>query len=259
MTEAQVAAIVAAIEGASMLELAGIVSLANGRLSALQGPPVPRQGSDTPASKAPIPLRASGADSVKVYAAGAPGLLTLCQDLGRTQVHKVGTTRQADPLLRIGELSRIQYGAFDQQRNVMRPGFGCYVRIPFRLNGTEELPAGIRHVDGCFEVDLVGEMTHSSFEAAFQRAMRPHALMSWAASPQGQAQLAASRMSPADLPSTTRLAGRLVRADEFYVIQPRHQAELVLGAIIGALRSQRKSDWVASRAPPLRPTPGRRH
>jgi hypothetical protein len=235
MTEDQVATIVAAIDGASVLELAGIISVASSRLDVLQASasPAPMRS----ALALPIKPRASRSDTVRIYAAGAPGLLTLCHALGRTPVHKIGTTGQADLSLRIGELSRDHYGAFDQSRGVVRAGFGAYVQIPFVLASGQDLPPGIRHAHGCFEVDLAGAMTHGAFEAAFQRAMRPHGLADWAVSPQGRAQLTASGLTEADLPLATRLAGRTVRADEFYVIQPRKQADHVIAAITAALQS----------------------
>lgn len=236
MTPEQVEKIIDDLEYANVLELSGLVSYATERLKALQNLHEISKMREGPASAANL-FQSNEHRVMKVYAAGAPGLLTLCRDLGRRPVHKIGTTRQKDLLLRLGDLSRDHYGAFDSSRNVVRPGFGEYVQIPFGLSADIALPLSVRHRDGCFEVDLPQSLTYSGFEAAFRRALRPLTLISWAWSEEGRAQLEASGLAEADLPHATRLAGRAVKADEFYVIQPRRQAALVLAAIVASLGS----------------------
>lgn len=236
MTPKQIKNIIDALANANQFEIEGIIKVAGERLKCLSN-----DDKNSGESKNIDPKIINGQinkeNFVKIYSAGTAGLLALCRDLGRTPVHKIGTTRQKDIRFRLLGLSRDHYGAFDPRRGVVRPGFGEYVHIPFALCSPDALPPSVRHHEGCFEVELPGTMTHSAFEAAFRRALRPLALAGWASSPEGLAQLEASGLSEADLPQATRLAGRAVRADEFYVIQPRRQAPLVLAAIVDALGS----------------------
>lgn len=235
MTQDQVAKIIDYLACANVLELSGLIRYATERLGLLQDLHETARMREEPTPAATY--QTTQHRVLRVYAAGAPGLLSLCRDLGRRQVHKIGTTRQKDLLLRLGDLSRDHYGAFDARRNVVQPGFGGYVQIPFGLSADIALPPSVRHRDGCFEVDLPPSLTYSGFEAAFRRALRPLTLISWASSVEGRAQLEASGLAEADLPQATRLAGRAVKAEEFYVIQPRRQAALVLAAIVAALGS----------------------
>ena len=164
--------------------------------------------------------------TVKVYAAGCPGLRTLA-NLVDLPLRKFGATLSADVRVRIQYNSINNYAGFVKigDEHQLEDGFDKYVATPIFCTKTPARYSPVSVEPRSLSVILPQGMSFDDFELALQKALRPASLLHWIATPEGAAHFERLRLLPTIAQRFTRYSDDLVEAMEIYIARPRNDGD----------------------------------